>query len=251
MLIRVNIVIIVLLATVLLNACGNHVWHYVRKGETLYSISFRYGQDYREVARWNQISSPYLISPGQRLRVSPPLGSTMLATDDSAAVSGMSRAEQGPQPTHLENNRQSAVDNTSTGSLARGPSSPHYPQKVTWMWPVKGRIIQLFSSKQPGPKGIDIAGRKGQSVRAAAAGRVVYAGKGLPTYGRLIIIKHNDQFLSAYAHNQKLLVEEGQNVTAGSVIAEMGDSGTDRVKLHFEVRKHGRPVNPLHYLPKR
>jgi len=255
---RLSIIVIILLSGLILSACGNHVWHYVRKGDTLYSVSFRYGQDYQQVAKWNQIAPPYTISPGQRLRVSPPLDSdfsTVAAVPSSQGrdLDKTDNVDQGVnhQPTlsrvQPRPERQASI--TAAGIDAR-PAPPVYPDKIVWKWPARGKVIQSFSKKQPGPKGIDIAGRKGMPVRAAASGRVVYAGEGLASYGRLIIIKHNEKFLSAYAHNEKLLVKEGQNVEAGSVIAEMGASGTDRTKLHFEVREMGQPVNPLIYLPK-
>ncbi len=130
---------------------------------------------------------------------------------------------------------------------ARAPSNRH----VFWSWPAEGRLIRAYDANSAGKKGIYIGGKDGQSVRAAAGGKVVYAGSGLSGYGRLIIIKHNNDFLSAYAHNRKLIAREGQWVKKGEVIAQMGRSGTDRTQLHFEIRKHGRPVDPLRYLPKR
>ncbi|MEC8428765.1 MAG: peptidoglycan DD-metalloendopeptidase family protein, partial [Pseudomonadota bacterium] len=122
---------------------------------------------------------------------------------------------------------------------------------VKWRWPAKGKVIATFSSRNPLNKGVDIAGKLGESVVAAGSGVVVYAGSGVRGYGKLMIIKHSETFLSAYAHNRKLLVKEGQSVKAGQKIAEMGSSGTDRNKLHFEIRKEGKPVNPMGYLPKR
>jgi lipoprotein NlpD len=122
---------------------------------------------------------------------------------------------------------------------------------LRWHWPTHGHVIETFSSKSSTRKGIDIAGRLGQGVKAASAGRVVYSGSGLRGYGKLIIVKHNEQYLSAYAHNRKLLVKQGDTVKLGQRIAEMGRSGTDRVKLHFEIRREGNPVNPMRYLPKR
>ncbi|MFZ0470952.1 MAG: peptidoglycan DD-metalloendopeptidase family protein, partial [Thiogranum sp.] len=120
---------------------------------------------------------------------------------------------------------------------------------IAWSWPVKGPLLQRFNANGEGKKGIDIGGKSGESVRAAAPGKVVYSGSGLAGYGRLIIIKHNKEFLSAYAYNRKLLATEGQWVTQDQVIAQMGSSGTDRVQLHFEIRRQGRPVDPLRYLP--
>jgi len=186
----------------------------VQRGDTLYSIAFGAGLDYRNVARWNRIGAPYRIYPGQRLRLAAP-------------------QNRRPPPTRPT-------------SRPPGPSA-----KVrSWVWPARGRIIQNFAPHRQ-KTGIDISGSGGQGVLAAAAGRVVYAGSGLRGYGKLIIVKHNEVFLSAYAHNRKLLVTEGGWVAAGQRIAEMGNTGTNQVKLHFEIRRDGRPVDPLRYLPKR
>jgi lipoprotein NlpD len=134
---------------------------------------------------------------------------------------------------------------------AAQPDRADSNQPVFWSWPADGRLIRGYDANSTGKKGIDIAGNSGDTVRAAAAGKVVYAGDGLTGYGRLIIIKHNKDFLSAYAHNRKLIAKEGQWVNKGEVIAQMGSSGTDRTQLHFEIRRQGRPVDPLGYLPKR
>jgi lipoprotein NlpD len=251
-----NLIILLVVTTLLLAGCGSFVIHTVRKGETLYSISFRYGQDYKQVAEWNSIESPYIISPGQHIRISPPLpgaqqhvaitenrttqvsSTTAVPVNESIAASTVTGRSQTVSPTR------------STQSDSSKPPPPAYPQTVAWQWPVKGEIIKTYSARQPGRKGIDISADRGTLIKAAASGRVVYAGEGLASYGKMIIIKHNEEFLSAYAHNQKLLVEEGQNIDAGTIIAEMGDSGTNKVKLHFEVRRKGKPVDPLHYLPK-
>ena len=125
------------------------------------------------------------------------------------------------------------------------------PIKHTWNWPTQGKVIRTYSSKLGGNKGIDISGKIGQPVLAASAGKVVYSGNGLASYGNLIIVKHSDQFLSAYAHNKKLFVREGGEVKRGQKIAELGNTGTSEAKLHFEIRYKGKPVNPLDYLPKR
>ena len=246
------------LCLTLLSGCGSHVWHQVKQGDTLYAISFRYGQDYQQIAQWNGISAPYVISLGQRLRVSPPLpGTESSPTVNSIATQKTEITESNPTPLRAGGvaPRNSSVASRTINNdkviVKIRPSQPVYAEKVAWHWPVDGKVIQKYSINQPGLKGIDIDGAKGTQVKSAASGRVVYAGEGLVSYGRLIIIKHNEHFLSAYAHNKKFMVEEGQDVKAGTVIAEMGDSGTDRVKLHFEVRKNGKPVNPLKYLPRR
>lgn len=201
------------------------VVHIVRKGDTLYSIAFDAGLDYRAVARWNDIRPPYVITPGQKLRLRPPPGYRPTVT--------ASREPGRPATRKVEPERRPAVSTAA----------------ASWQWPARGQIIRRFSRDSANP-GIDIAGEAGQTVRAAADGRIVYSGDGLRGYGQLIIVKHNESFLSAYAHNRKLLVQEGDQVRRGQPIAEMGATGTDRVKLHFEIRKQGTAVDPLKYLPK-
>lgn len=191
--------------------------HYtVRRGDTLYSIAFAAGRDFRSVARWNGISPPYRIYPGQRLSLVP------------TGRADRPRPRPAPSP----------------------PAGERFERVKGWVWPAQGRVVQKFAAARR-HTGIEIAGRSGQGVHSAAPGKVVYAGSGLRGYGKLIIVKHNEVFLSAYAHNRKLLVREGIRVAAGERIAEMGNTGTNRVKLHFEIRKDGRPVDPLRYLPKR
>jgi len=237
----------------LLSACGNQIYHYVKSGETLYSISFQYGQDYRDVASWNGIRTPYTIYPRQKLRVYalppgveppslPPI--TSLADQEARHVTSES-VPQGRQP----DKRKQAQNETK-----RSPSSLSISQpsgKLTWVWPAAGKLLRTFSQNDNSRKGLDIGNHSGSTVRAAASGSVVYSGSGLVRYGNLVIIKHNDSFLSAYAHNRKLLVKEGQTVNAGQPIAEMGDTGSDQVMLHFEIRYNGNPVDPLRYLPRR
>jgi len=200
-------------------------WHEVARGETLYSIAWRYGLDYRQVARWNGIAAPYLIRAGQRLvlRAPPPASTSRPAGGRSPAP----RAQPQPQP--------------------QEPGVPA-ASNPAWHWPARGPVRE--ASTPFGRRGVQISGRRGQPIVAAAAGRVVYSGSGLIGYGKLIIIKHNDTYLSAYAHNDKLLVNEGAFVAAGQPIAEMGSSGTKEVMLHFEIRRDGKPVPPLDFLPR-
>jgi lipoprotein NlpD len=200
----------------------------VRTGDTLYSIAFDAGVDYRALARWNNIAPPHVIYPGQRIRLSRP---------QPTGAAGVRSKPRAAKKSRTIPPKQSP--SSSAGASARG-----------WSWPTNGKVIGRFSNRL-GSKGIDIAGRRGQTIRAAAAGRVVYAGSGLRGYGELIIVKHNETFLSAYAHNRKILVKEGTQVSSRQPIAEMGSSGTDRVKLHFEIRRRGQPVDPLQYLPRR
>ncbi|MGA8259248.1 MAG: peptidoglycan DD-metalloendopeptidase family protein [Arenicellales bacterium] len=197
--------------------------HVVQQGDTLYSIAWDAGVDYRALAAWNDISPPYVIRPGETLRLRPRKGS------------GTGHGK----PAVPEPSKRAAAPDTRSGEMGQ-------PE---WAWPVRGPIIREFSRSSANP-GIDIAGKSGETVKSAADGRVVYAGDGLRGYGELIIVKHNDTFLSAYAHNRKILVREGDSVGRGQPIAEMGSTGTNRVKLHFEIRKEGVAVDPLQYLPK-
>jgi lipoprotein NlpD len=219
--------------------------HTVSKGETLYSIAFQYGQDYRTLARWNGIRRPYTIYVGQKLKLR---GSSVKANKarTAKAVSRPKPTQKTSKSSKIETKRRKVVTQAKKSSKTTKKDGP-----LRWHWPTHGRVIETFSSQSSTRKGIDIAGRLGQSVKAASAGRVVYSGSGLRGYGQLIIVKHNEQYLSAYAHNRKLLVKEGDTVKLGQRIAEMGRSGADRVKLHFEIRREGNPVNPMRYLPKR
>lgn len=238
-----------LLASVLaLSACTAHTTyaphlrgsgagsHVVQRGDTLYSIAWRNGLDYRAVAGWNGIRPPFTIYVGQRIRLTPP-------------DSGSPRAES--------SRRSPAARPSPRGALGTGPlpagtlPAPADDAMPAWQWPASGPILRSFEAEASGKKGISIGGTHGTQVRAAAAGHVVYAGSGLVGYGRLIIVKHNDVYLSAYGHNRHLLVNEGDPVRSGQVIAEMGSSGTNRIQLHFEIRRKGKPVDPLRYLPRR
>lgn len=224
--------------------------HYtVRRGDTLYAIAWRFKLDHKELARWNGIGPPYTIYPGQRLIMNP-MQAQAERSRRAVATDTTSRAPR--QPTTAP-----ASASTSTASVAR-PAVTTTTGKVAaapapsrWLWPTDGEVIRRFSQDNAGKKGIAISGKKGQPVIATAGGEVVYSGSGLLGYGRLIIINHNKNYLSAYAHNSRLLVKEGDIVEAGQQIATLGDTGTDRAMLHFEIRLDGRPVDPLKYLPAR
>lgn len=225
-----------LLILILVTAgCGGFGYHRVQPEETLYSISWRYGLDYREVAGWNDLKPPYTIYTGQQLRIAPPVvqGRETAAATRPPQVAPIVTAPtvSSPPPARIP-----AVTVTASGS-------------IQWQWPVQGNLLHTFSDSESSRKGIDIGGKLGQPVRAAAAGQVVYAGSGLLNYGKLIILKHNDNYLSAYAYNQVLRVHEGDSVVAGQHIADMGNKAKGYALLHFEVRYDGRPVNPLKYLP--
>ena len=208
--------------------------HTVRKGDTLYSIAWRYGHDHHAVARWNNIRSPYRIYAGQRIRLFPSPGS------------------KAPQQAKVQKKlKKSGPVADRKLQVASQPIKPtkRSTGKVAWRWPTAGKVAKTFSVSK-GRKGVDIKGQAGQSIRAAAGGSVVYRGDGLIGYGKLVIIKHNDIYLSAYAHNRKLLVKEGDIVKAGQKIAEMGQTGKSGSILHFEIRRNGKPENPLRHLPK-
>jgi len=206
--------------------------HVVGKGETLFSIAWAYGFDYKALARANGIDPSYVIHPGQVLKLTDVVPSAASATSVKPSSQSKPLAVSKPLPVK-------PVIKTISDS------------KLAWRWPAPGKVMHAFSESGAANKGIDIAGNLGDPVSASASGRVVYAGSGLVGYGQLIIIKHNDQFLSAYAHNRILSVKEGDDIKAGQKIAEIGASGTDKVKLHFEIRRDGKPVDPEIYLPRR
>ena len=215
----------------------------VRRGDTLHAIAFHYGLDHRDIARWNGINRPYLIYPEQLLRMTPPPA--------RKAVAGTRSSQSAPA-----RDKTTAPPTAASGKLppANATAKPHKPELLTadpksWNWPLKGRLVRSFLPNDPARNGLDIAGREGQDVRAAAAGTVVYSGNGLIGYGELIIIKHSDRMLSAYAHNRVRLVKEGAAIIAGQKIAELGKNDRNESILHFEIRLNGRPVDPRLYLP--
>ena len=236
--------------------------HVVVLGDTLYSIAWRYGLDYHALAAFNHIKPPYTIHSGQRLRLDIRVGkvniperktvSTSKLTNNKKAVSEDALADRN-QEASKGTIQRSVVERSEIKTKPVSPSVNNAPLQgtVKWQWPANGRLLARFQGAAGFDKGIDIEGKLGESVIAAAAGQIVYAGSGLRGYGNLLIIKHNENFLSAYAHNNKLLVSEGNFVKAGQRIADMGLSGTDRVKLHFEIRNEGEPVDPQKYLPRR
>lgn len=263
----------------------------VKKGDTLYSIAWRYRLDYRDLAKQNGIDQSYRIYVGQRLNLKGRAEATQLtkasagnqskskspfipddgksivpkvATTTKTAVSKKAPSTKKPKsnqkPTKNTSTKKKASSKTDSdrkkGSVSKKTAAkivnePVSSSKIQWRWPAKGRMIQGYSVKGSVNKGINLAGKKGDPIYSAAEGRVVYAGNGLLGYGNLIIINHNQDFLSAYAHNSRILVTEGANVKKSQKIAEMGSSGATRVMLHFEIRKDGKPVNPLKYLPRR
>jgi lipoprotein NlpD len=198
----------------------------VKKGDNLYVLSRRYGVDMKRLVQLNQLKKPYILQPGQTIFLQP------LNSSGSTTRSTSSTPKPAPDP-----------------APQRQSSNKSWPSTVRWQRPATGRVVKQFSSRRNDAKGIDIAGKEGSAILAAADGTVVYSGNGLISYGNLIIIKHNKIFLSAYAYNSKLLVKEGDSVKAGQKIAEMGHKDKTGSKLHFEIRKNGKPVDPLKYLP--
>lgn len=215
---------------------GKPGYYTVQRGETLTRIGLEHGQSRRDLARWNNLSNPDLIEVGQVLRVAPP----------GAAVEGSGVVVRpvtagGETPAATTSGKPVPVTPPATAAVA--------DEGLGFIWPSNGSLIGGFDEAKN--KGLDIAGKAGDPVLASADGQVVYAGAGLRGYGNLIILKHNNTFLTAYAHNQKLLVKEDQKVRKGEKIAEMGSTDSDRVKLHFEVRRQGKPVDPAKFLPAR
>ncbi len=209
-------------------------YYIVQPGDTLYSIGFRSGHGYQVLAAWNGIKPPYKILVGQTLKMfdsGPEKPTVVKPSNDPGSL------VRAPVKKRNSSQKKSIVSNDKKKLL-----------KLHWQWPITGKVLKKFS--QSGRKGIDISGRLGQSVKATETGKVVYSGTGLIGYGNLLIVKHNEMYMSAYANNSLLLVEEGEYVEKGQKIAELGKSASGQAALHFEIRKNGNPVNPLEYLPK-
>jgi len=240
-------------------------FYLVRRGDNLLRISLDHGQDYRDVAAWNKLEDPNKINAGQLLRVVPPEDAVVVKP--VAAPVAVDRSTPAGDGGPLKRAPKGGTEPYSDEALARlqqgdTPPSAAKPEKVVeakpaeaalatieWAWPGSGKVIAPFNDASN--KGIDLAGNGGDPVLAAAAGKVVYAGSGLRGYGKLVIVKHDATFLSAYAHNSAILVSEGQSVARGQKIAEVGSTDADQTKLHFEIRRQGKPVDPSQYLPKR
>ena len=228
---RFSVVLFLLLA---LSACNSLQpqrlkgpgWYLVKPTDTLYSIAWRYGLDYRELALWNSLQEPYVIKPGMQLVLVKPV---KIPTPAAQKV-----------PKSSQKTRKVIVKTLT----------PDYNRVIRWRWPTEGKIVNDYEISDLDRHGIDIAGRLGQPVYAVADGKVVYSGKGLADLGDLIIVKHNETFLSAYAFTRKRLVVEGATVKRGELIAEMGQGRDQMAMLHFQIRKDGKPVNPQIYLPK-
>jgi lipoprotein NlpD len=224
------------------------ITYLVRRGDTLYSIAWRAEVDFRNLARWNNLAPPYKILAGQSLRLAPPFEEKRGGERSAPpAAPAPARVTTRPRPRSVP-----AAPAVAPPPLARLPETEPDTRSEpppAWQWPLRGKLSRGFN--QGGNKGIDIEGKTGDPVRAAAAGKIVYSGQGLIGYGNLVIVKHSDTFLSAYGNNTRLLVGEGDEVASSQPIAEIGAVGGSQPALHFEIRKMGKPVNPLDYLPKR
>ncbi len=256
----------------------------VKRGDTLIRIALDHGQNYRDLVSWNSLADPNDIKVGQMLRIAPPENAVVTTpvpapevkappvppvpkkstprgdkrpySDD--ALADLQKGEGGKADTRPDPKPDGKPDGKPDSKpdgkppVAATPAAPPVTaddEKLSWMWPSEGKIVGTFDEGKN--KGIDIAGRAGQSVLAAGSGKVMYAGSGIRGYGNLVIVKHSNSLLSAYAHNRSIVVKEGQNVNKGQIIAEMGDSDADSVKLHFEIRQQGKPVDPARFLPSR
>ena len=216
---------------------GKPGYYTVKPGDTLIRIGLETGQNFRDIVRWNNLENPNLIEVGQVLRIVPP-GSDNTQVVTRPVTSGTATTTTSAAPGRPA---------SATSAPANSPQPAATEDDIAWIWPAQGKLIAGFDEVKN--KGFDIDGKAGDPIIAAGDGRVVYAGAGLRGYGNLIILKHNNTFLTAYAHNQTLLVKEDQSVKKGQKIAEMGNSDADRVKLHFEIRRQGKPVDPAKYLP--
>jgi lipoprotein NlpD len=249
----------------------NRGYYTVKKGDTLIQIALDVGQNYRDLVVWNNLSNPNDIKVDQVLRVLPPEGSAQtgsVATSSGvevkplAAPAGAAPHKSGPRGDKrpYSENALAELHKPDAGTAMKSEQKPiekvpeppaaanHDDENIAWIWPAEGKVVSAFSE---GKRGIDIAGKMGQPVVAAGSGKVLYAGSGIRGYGNLVIVKHSSNLLSAYAHNKTIFVKEDQNVTKGQKIAEMGNSDTDEVKLHFEIRQQGKPVDPSKFLPSR
>ena len=213
----------------------------VKKGDTLYSIALENGADYREVAAWNRLSDPTKISVGQVLRVTPP--------EESRVEVGRAKLPERGEARPLELPPPQGQSQTKPAPAQKAPAKPEAPTASPgdFIWPAKGKVIAGFA--EPRRKGIDIDAKLGDPVLAAAAGRVTYTGTGIPGLGKLVVIKHDNGFITVYAHNRDILVKEQQAVKRGQKIAEVGNTDADRPKLHFQIRKGSAAVDPMRYLP--
>ena len=233
--------------------------HRVQKGETLYSIAWRYGLDYHQLAGWNGVDSSYKIYPGQLLRLKPSSTSVAVAKPTAKNKSPAStQSKPKPKPaTTAAPSKKTPPAQTAAKPVKQKTTPPRRASSsvsggsLKWVWPTRGTVVQRFRQGDRTRQGVRIAGKVGQAITAAESGKVVYTGSGLPGYGKLIIVKHNKNYLSAYGFNRKLLVKDGDHVARGERLAEMGQSTDGKSLLHFEIRRRDKPLDPLKLLPRR
>ncbi|WP_188693333.1 peptidoglycan DD-metalloendopeptidase family protein [Bowmanella pacifica] len=234
---------------------GNATEYQVEKGDTLFSIAWYSGNDYKDLARINKLSAPYAIYPGQVLKLRESNKKSKKVVTKRSGQTSKIKANQPVDPPKKQAYGESKTAQKSTTVTKKNTqrmTASDFPAQVTeWTWPTRGKVVGQFSLSEQGNKGIDIANSSGTPILASAAGKVVYTGNALRGFGNLIIIKHTDAYLTAYAHNRKILVKEQDWVRPGQHIAEMGSSGTSQTMLHFEIRYKGKSVDPLRFLPNR
>jgi lipoprotein NlpD len=268
---KMNPIFVVILIALQLSGCASDSFHYqdgrsqsssnnaqvsalpksgyyrVKKGDTLFAIAFRYGIDYRKLAQTNRIPSPYVIYPQQKIRLNVSSSSAnVVSTTSNTKIKSTSSSST--KQTQVSKNTTDKKVNSPTKNTSTSPVS--IKNTLKWQWPIKGFVVRGFSNAGVSSKGIDIKSDIGKPVQAAEDGIVVYSGNGLIGYGNLVIVKHNDEYLSAYAYNKSILVKEQQVVKAGDSLAIIGGKGEERPLLHFEIRRDGQPIDPLTVLPK-
>lgn len=237
----------------------SYPYYRVKAGDTLYSIALRHDKDYKDLGKLNNLDEKFTIYVDQKLVLedeTSPKANTQAVTNTKITakplpvVKATNKApEVNKNPVNSDTKKATETVVKNTPSVGTNVQASTKNGSLTWSWPMTGTLLKRFSTEGVGSKGIDIAGKRGDIVKAAADGVVVYAGEGLVGYGKLIILRHNDEYITAYAHNDRLIANEGQRIKLGQTIAEVGSTGTDRDKLHFEIRYKGKPIDPLTMLP--
>ena len=222
----------------------------VRPGDTMFAIAWRFGWDYKKLAKANGIASPYTIYVGQKIYFNDINSNKLIGSN--IVKQSVKKPDVSSKITVIKTRPSSSIATTKAPVVSNIKQKEAYkgPSSVKWNWPLKGKLMQGFSNENGAFHGIDLSSILGKPVKAASSGMIVYAGSGIQGYGKLVVVKHNNTFLSAYAYNSRILVVEGTKVKAGQVIAEVGKGPQLDPRLHFEIRKAGKPVNPLRYLPK-
>jgi lipoprotein NlpD len=231
----------------------SYPYYRVKTGDTLYSIAMRNDKDYKELGRLNKLDEKYTIYVDQKLVLedeNAPTTKTQAIENTKITAKPLASTKPATTASNTTVKKPTETVTKSTPSVGTNVQDTVKNGSLTWSWPMTGSLLKRFSTEGVGSKGIDIAGKRGDIVKAAADGVVVYAGEGLVGYGKLLIVRHNDEYITAYAHNDRLIATEGQKLKLGQTIAEVGSTGTDKDKLHFEIRYKGKPIDPLTILPK-